>query len=101
MSAFPVWVCSAPDKPLPHLFSVPKSKLMLYWDSLESGIGSDLTISGNAKMPKRVFVSGCFDMLHSGHVAFLQTAASYGDLYVALGSDATVYGLKGRLPVNT
>jgi cytidyltransferase-like protein len=52
-------------------------------------------------MPKKVFVSGCFDMLHSGHVAFLQTAASYGDLYVALGSDATVYGLKGRLPVNT
>ena len=51
-------------------------------------------------MPKKVFVSGCFDMLHSGHVAFLQEAASYGDLYVALGSDATVYELKGRLPVN-
>lgn len=51
-------------------------------------------------MPKKVFVSGCFDMLHSGHVAFLQEAATYGDLYVALGSDATVYGLKGRLPVN-
>lgn len=51
-------------------------------------------------MPKKVFVSGCFDMLHSGHIAFLQEAASYGDLYVALGSDATVYGLKGRLPVN-
>jgi cytidyltransferase-like protein len=52
-------------------------------------------------MPKKVFVSGCFDMLHSGHVAFLQTAASYGALYVALGSDATVYALKGRMPVNT
>ncbi len=51
-------------------------------------------------MPKKVFVSGCFDLLHSGHVAFLQEAASYGDLYVALGSDATVYELKGRLPVN-
>ncbi len=51
-------------------------------------------------MPRKVFVSGCFDMLHSGHVAFLQEAATYGDLYVALGSDATVYGLKGRLPVN-
>src|SRR5579859_4916513 len=51
-------------------------------------------------MPDKVFVSGCFDMLHSGHIAFLQEAASYGDLYVALGSDATVYGLKGRLPVN-
>jgi len=52
-------------------------------------------------MPKKVFVSGCFDMLHSGHVAFFQAAAAYGDLYVALGSDATVYELKGRLPVNS
>jgi cytidyltransferase-like protein len=51
-------------------------------------------------MPKKVFVSGCFDMLHSGHLAFLQAAAAYGDLYVALGSDATVYKLKGRVPVN-
>ncbi len=52
-------------------------------------------------MAKKVFVSGCFDMLHSGHIAFLQAAAAYGDLYVALGSDATVYGLKGRVPVNS
>jgi cytidyltransferase-like protein len=51
-------------------------------------------------MPKKVFVSGCFDLLHSGHVAFLQEAARYGDVYVALGSDATVYNLKGRVPVN-
>ena len=34
---------------------------------------------------KKVFVSGCFDMLHSGHVRFLQEAAGYGDVYVALG----------------
>lgn len=52
-------------------------------------------------MPKKVFVSGCFDLLHSGHIAFLREAASYGDLYVALGSDKTVYNLKGRLPVNS
>ncbi len=52
-------------------------------------------------MTKKVFVSGCFDMLHSGHVAFLEQAATYGDLYVALGSDATVYDLKGRTPVNS
>ncbi len=51
-------------------------------------------------MPKKVFVSGCFDLLHSGHVAFLEEAAKYGDLYVALGSDKTVYELKGRVPVN-
>jgi cytidyltransferase-like protein len=52
-------------------------------------------------MPKKVMVSGCFDLLHSGHVAFFKEAAAYGDLYVALGSDKTVYDLKGRLPVNS
>jgi cytidyltransferase-like protein len=51
-------------------------------------------------MNKRVFVSGCFDLLHSGHIAFFRAAAAYGDLTVALGSDRTVYELKGRLPVN-
>jgi cytidyltransferase-like protein len=52
------------------------------------------------EMPKKVFVSGCFDMLHSGHVEFFREAAAYGDLYVALGSDKTVYDLKGRAPIN-
>jgi len=50
-------------------------------------------------MAKKVFVSGCFDLLHSGHIAFLHAASQYGDLHVALGSDATVYGIKGRLPI--
>ncbi|MGP8202086.1 MAG: adenylyltransferase/cytidyltransferase family protein [Limisphaerales bacterium] len=50
---------------------------------------------------KKVFVSGCFDMLHSGHVRFLEEAARHGDVYVALGSDQTVRDLKGRAPVNT
>lgn len=50
---------------------------------------------------KKVFVTGCFDMLHSGHVAFLQEAAGYGDLYVSIGSDANVEHLKGRYPVNS
>jgi len=49
---------------------------------------------------KKVFVTGCFDMLHSGHIAFLQEAAQYGDVYVGLGSDQTVFDLKGRYPVN-
>ena len=52
-------------------------------------------------MTKRVFVSGCYDMLHSGHVAFFEEAASYGDLYVGLGSDQTISSLKGRTTVNT
>jgi cytidyltransferase-like protein len=52
-------------------------------------------------MTKKVFVSGCYDMLHSGHVEFFREASAYGDLYVALGADKTVFDLKGRLPVNT
>ena len=39
---------------------------------------------------KKVFVSGCYDMLHSGHVAFFEEAASHGDLYVGIGSDKTI-----------
>lgn len=50
---------------------------------------------------KKVFVSGCFDMLHSGHVAFLQEAAQYGDVYIGLGSDKTIKELKGRDTINS
>lgn len=46
--------------------------------------------------PKKVFVSGCYDMLHSGHVAFFKEASQYGDLYVGIGSDATIFQLKAR-----
>jgi len=52
-------------------------------------------------MSKKVFVSGCFDMLHSGHIAFFKEAATYGDLYVGIGSDATVSELKGRQTINS
>ena len=38
-------------------------------------------------MSKKVFVSGCYDMLHSGHVAFFKEASTHGDLYVGIGSD--------------
>lgn len=48
---------------------------------------------------KRVFVSGCYDMLHSGHVAFFKEASRYGDLYVGIGSDATIEQLKSRKTV--
>lgn len=47
----------------------------------------------------KVFCSGCFDLLHSGHVAFLDEAASHGDLFVGIASDKTVFDLKGRCPI--
>jgi cytidyltransferase-like protein len=52
-------------------------------------------------MAKKVFVSGCFDMLHSGHIEFFSQAAQYGDVFVALGSDKTIFDLKGRTPFNS
>ena len=52
-------------------------------------------------MAKKVFVSGCYDMLHSGHVAFFAEAAQYGDLYVGIGSDKTIADLKNRKTINT
>jgi cytidyltransferase-like protein len=46
----------------------------------------------------KVLVSGCYDLLHAGHVAFFETAAQYGDLYVCIGSDANIRLLKGHAP---
>lgn len=51
---------------------------------------------------KVVFTNGCFDILHVGHVKYLQEAKSFGDvLIVGLNSDASVKRLKGESrPVN-
>ncbi|MDI7275430.1 MAG: D-glycero-beta-D-manno-heptose 1-phosphate adenylyltransferase, partial [Anaerolineae bacterium] len=50
-----------------------------------------------------VFTNGCFDILHSGHVAFLQQARALGDvLIVGVNSDASVRRLKGPTrPINS
>jgi D-beta-D-heptose 7-phosphate kinase/D-beta-D-heptose 1-phosphate adenosyltransferase len=46
---------------------------------------------------KVVFTSGCFDLLHVGHLRSLEEARSYGDrLVVAINSDASVRRIKGR-----
>lgn len=45
---------------------------------------------------KVVFTNGCFDLLHPGHVRYLQQARALGDaLIVALNSDRSVRELKG------
>ena len=51
------------------------------------------------KKTPRVFVSGCYDLLHSGHVEFFQQASRFGDLYVGIGSDATYQEYKHRKPM--
>lgn len=48
---------------------------------------------------KRILVSGCYDLLHSGHVAFFEAAARFGDVYVQIGNDKNIHDLKGRPPM--
>ena len=50
-------------------------------------------------MAKKVFVSGCYDLLHSGHVEFFRQASQYGDLYVGIGSDNTILYYKNHKTV--
>jgi rfaE bifunctional protein nucleotidyltransferase chain/domain len=55
-----------------------------------------------AKGPKLVVTNGCFDILHLGHVTYLESARTQGDLLlVGINSDASVRDLKGAgRPVN-
>ena len=50
-----------------------------------------------------VFTNGCFDILHAGHVRYLEAARALGDcLVLGLNTDASVRRLKGEMrPVNT
>ena len=52
---------------------------------------------------KLVFTNGCFDLLHVGHVRYLQQARELGDaLVVAVNGDASVRALKGQTrPINS
>ncbi len=52
---------------------------------------------------KVVFTNGCFDLLHPGHVEYLEAARGFGDLLVVgLNSDRSIRGIKGPTrPVNT
>ena len=55
-----------------------------------------------ARDKKIIFTNGCFDILHAGHVRYLETAKSYGDvLILGLNSDRSVKALKGEgRPIN-
>lgn len=54
------------------------------------------------KDKKIIFTNGCFDLLHAGHVRYLETAKSLGDvLILGLNSDQSVAALKGdSRPIN-
>lgn len=48
---------------------------------------------------EKVLVSGCFDLLHSGHVEFFREASQHGRLYVRLGTDENILDLKHHRPM--
>ena len=49
-----------------------------------------------ARQRRLVFTNGCFDLLHAGHVGYLQAARAMGDaLMVGLNTDRSIAGLKG------
>ena len=54
------------------------------------------------KNKKIVFTNGCFDILHPGHVRYIETAKSLGDiLIIGLNSNRSVSSLKGKnRPIN-
>ena len=66
----------------------------------------EITILGEelkARDKKIIFTNGCFDLLHAGHVRYLETAKSFGDMLIlGLNSDRSVTVLKGEgRPINT
>ncbi len=69
---------------------------LLSRDQLRS-LSADLHAEGK----RIVFTNGCFDILHAGHVTYLEAAAELGDvLVVGINSDASVSRLKGpRRPI--
>lgn len=50
------------------------------------------------KSRPKVLVSGCYDLLHAGHITFFETASQYGDLYVCVGADDNIRQLKNHHP---
>jgi D-beta-D-heptose 7-phosphate kinase / D-beta-D-heptose 1-phosphate adenosyltransferase len=62
----------------------------------------DAVAEARSRGERIVFTNGCFDILHAGHVAYLEEARALGDrLVVAVNDDASVRRLKGAgRPVN-
>lgn len=68
----------------------------------EEALIADLRIS-KARGERIVFTNGCFDILHSGHVMYLEQAKRLGDrVIVAVNTDLSVSALKGpKRPINS
>ncbi|MBT7273473.1 MAG: D-glycero-beta-D-manno-heptose-7-phosphate kinase [Campylobacteraceae bacterium] len=89
------------------LEEIEEYKSSLHKSSIDSHIKTfneiENTVARLKKQGKKiVFTNGCFDILHRGHVQYLDTAKSFGDvLILGLNSDASVSALKGPTrPIN-
>ncbi|MFT5875804.1 MAG: D-beta-D-heptose 7-phosphate kinase/D-beta-D-heptose 1-phosphate adenosyltransferase [Clostridium sp.] len=90
------------------LEEIEEYKSSLHKSSIESHIKTFEEIEQTVKRLKKqnkkiVFTNGCFDILHKGHVQYLDKAKSFGDvLILGLNSDASVSALKGpNRPINS
>jgi len=86
---------------------IEEYKSSLHKSSIESHIKTFQEIQKTVERLKKqnkkiVFTNGCFDILHRGHVSYLDVAKSYGDvLILGLNSDESVRELKGEnRPIN-
>ena len=89
------------------------NEIIEYESSLNKSIGkehiktfkeiSSIVNKLKTKNKKIVFTNGCFDILHIGHIKYLEQAKSYGDtLILGLNSDKSVERIKGKnRPINT
>ena len=89
------------------LEEIEEYKSSLHKSSIESHLKTfeeiAQTVARLKKQNKKiVFTNGCFDILHKGHVQYLDKAKSFGDvLILGLNSDASVSALKGpNRPIN-
>jgi len=90
------------------LEEIEEYKSTLHKSSIESHIKTFDEIKKTVKRLKKqnkkiVFTNGCFDILHKGHVQYLDKAKSFGDILIlGLNSDSSVKALKGEnRPINT
>jgi len=82
---------ASPEEIVEYAFGVSASDKIVTVDILQKRI-EELKKEGN----KIVFTNGCFDLLHLGHITYLNEARSLGDiLVVGINTDRSVRALKG------
>ena len=79
----------ARGRDVPSVMPIPPGDKVLSW-------GGAAARFGRPRAERLVFTNGCFDLIHPGHVAYLDAARRLGDrLVVGVNTDASVRRLKG------